>query len=100
WALKPVRCDRVLDVGTWTGVYAFYLTRDPGCKAVALDIDAQRIETIRCIAGRLGRRELSSVCNDEKALMTLPADFSVVLGGGSTSVFPDLPRTIRICRGP
>ena len=47
WALRRISCDRVLDIGTGTGVYAFYVTRNPSCQAVALDIDANRIETVR-----------------------------------------------------
>jgi SAM-dependent methyltransferase len=95
WALKRSCCDRVLDIGTGTGVYAFYVTRDPGCEAVALDIDANRIEVIRYIADRLERQKLSTVCGDEQVLTTLPADFSVLLVVEVLQYFPDLKRTLR-----
>jgi SAM-dependent methyltransferase len=95
WALKRSCCDRVLDIGTGTGMYAFYVTRNPGCEALALDIDANRIEIIRYIADRLERQGLSAVCGDEQVLATLPTDFSVVLAVEVLQYFPDLKRTLR-----
>ncbi len=94
--LKRISCDRVLDIGTGTGVFAFYVTRDPGCQVVALDIDASRIEVVMSIAELLKRQGLSTVCGDEQTLATLPAaDFSVVLAVEVLMCFPDLKRTLR-----
>jgi SAM-dependent methyltransferase len=96
WALRRNSCDRVLDIGTGTGVYAFYVTRDPGCEAVALDIDANRIEIVRYIADQLGRHRLLALCGDHRVLSSLPeADFSVVLAVEVLQYFPDLPRALR-----
>ena len=99
WALRRISCDRVLDIGTGTGVYAFYVTRDPKCQAVALDIDANRIEIVSYIACRLERQGLSTVCGEDKALATLPAtSFSVVLAVEVLQYFPDLQQTLRELR--
>jgi SAM-dependent methyltransferase len=96
WALRHYSCDRVLDIGTGTGVYAFYITRSPGCEAVALDIDANRIEIIRYIGKQLERRRLSGLCGDHRALSTLPkADFSVVLAVEVLQYLPDLQQALR-----
>jgi SAM-dependent methyltransferase len=95
WALRHISCDRVLDIGTGTGVYAFYVTRDPRCQAVALDIDANRIEIVRYIADRLERQRLATVCGDERMLATLPTDFSVVLAVEVLQYFTDLGQTLR-----
>ena len=96
WALRRISCDHVLDVRTGTGVYAFYVMRDPGCRVVALDIDAHRIEIVRYIAGQLDSQGLSTLCGDDEVLATLPpAGFSVVLAVEVLQYFPDLRRTLR-----
>jgi SAM-dependent methyltransferase len=95
-AFRNISADRVLDVGTGTGVYAFYVTRDPTCRAVALDIDAKRIKIVKFIADRLKRKGLSTVCGDDKVLAALPtATFSVVLAVEVLQYFPDIRPTLR-----
>ena len=96
WALQDICSDRVLDIGTGTGVYPFYLTRDTKSRVLALDIDASRIAMVRYIADRLSRHNLSTVCDDEHALATMPAEeFSVVLAVEVLQYFPHLSRTLR-----
>jgi len=96
WALRRVSCDRVLDIGTGTGVYAFYITRNPGCEVVALDVDANRIEIIRYIANKLERHRLLALCGDHGVLSTLPkVDFSVILAVEVLQYLPDLRRALR-----
>jgi SAM-dependent methyltransferase len=96
--LRKMPCDRVLDVGTGTGAFSFYLTRDPGCQVVAMDIDAKRIETVRAIAKRLRRPGLSTMCGDDEALARLPSNnFSVVLAVEVLQYFPDLKGVFREC---
>jgi SAM-dependent methyltransferase len=90
WALRRSHCDRALDVGTGTGVYALYITRDAKHQCVAMDIDRNRIESIRAMADKLGRQGLSTVCGNERVLASLPADFSAVLALEVLQYFPDL----------
>src|SRR5690349_19073951 len=93
WALKDICSDDVLDVGTGTGVYSFYLTRNIRSRVLALNIDAGRIATVRCIADRLSRHNLSTVCDNEYALATMPAEeFSVVLAVEVLQYIPNLWR--------
>jgi SAM-dependent methyltransferase len=99
WALKRSHCDRVLDVGTGTGVYALYITRDAKHQCVAMDIDRNRVESIRAMADKLGRRGLSTVCGNEQVLASLPADFSVVLALEVLQCFPDLRKTMLLLQG-
>lgn len=96
WALRQNSCDCVLDIGTGTGVYAFYVTRDPRCEAVALDIDAKRIEIVRYIADQLHRYMLAPLCGDDRDLSTLrKTRFSVVLAVEVLQYFPDLGVALR-----
>lgn len=88
--------EGVLDVGAGTGVFAFCLTRDPRCRAMALDIDARRVGMIKSVARCLGRGELSAVCGDEQALTSLPAgEFSTVLAVEVLQYCSNLPLMLR-----
>jgi SAM-dependent methyltransferase len=94
--LKDVSTESVLDVGAGTGIYAFYVTRDPNCHAMAMDIDAKSVEMIKSIAGLLNRKGLSTMCGAEHALATLPpGHFSLVLAVEVLQYFPDLKRALR-----
>lgn len=96
-ALNRLAWDSMLDVGAGTGAYAYYASREPSRRVVAFDIDAQRVETIKCVARRLGRDSLSAVCGDEKSLAALPREqFAVVLAVEVLQYFPDLHGTLRV----
>lgn len=78
--LQSDLCDRILDFGSGTGVYAFYFTRQPRCQALAVDVDVERVEDIEHIASSLGRHQVTAVAGDESILSSLPKDsFSAVL---------------------
>jgi SAM-dependent methyltransferase len=95
-ALHNVSIENVLDVGAGTGAYTFYVTRDPNCHAMAMDIDAKCIEMIKSVAELLNRKKLSTMCGDERTLATLPAgNFSLVLAIEVLPLFPDLKRALR-----
>jgi len=96
WAMRRVHSNRVLDVGCGTGVYTLCLTRVSACQVVAIDIDANRVESIRRIGSELQRHGLSAMCGDETALASLPKTaFSTVLAVEVLQYFHDLPRTLR-----
>ena len=96
-ALENTSTDSVLDVGTGTGVYSFYLTRDPKCRTLAMDIDTKRIEMVKSVARHLDRSGLSTICGNEHALATLPVgQFSAVLAVEVLQLFPDLQSTLRL----
>ncbi|WP_295436368.1 methyltransferase domain-containing protein [uncultured Thiodictyon sp.] len=96
WALQRFSCDHILDVGTGTGVYALYITRDAESRVLALDIDQRRIASVSDISGQLGRIGLTTLCGDDGVLSSLPrAYFSVGLAVEVLQYFPDLPRTLR-----
>jgi SAM-dependent methyltransferase len=96
--------DSVLDVGAGTGVYAYYASRASSRRVVALDIDRARIEDIKYVVKRIGRRGLSTVCGDEKRLADLPKDeFSFVLAIEVLTYLPDLQgalRSLNACMRP
>lgn len=96
-ALNRLAWDSMLDVGAGTGTYAYYASREPSRRVVAFDIDARRVETIKCVARRLGRDSLSAVCGDEKNLAALPREeCAVVLAVEVLQYFPDLHGTLRV----
>jgi SAM-dependent methyltransferase len=93
--LRKWPCTRVLDLGTGTGAFAFYLTRDPRCEVVATDVDANRIDTVKSIASRLHRTGLSALRGGDDVLRVLPANaFSTVLAIEVLQYFPDPERTL------
>jgi SAM-dependent methyltransferase len=78
--LQEYPCKHFLDYGAGTGVYSFFLTRDPSCVGHAIDVDAERINSINRQALQLGRTSLNAVQANEDALRELPTStFSTVL---------------------
>lgn len=99
WALQSVNSEHILDVGTGTGVYALYATRNPLCHVLALDVDVARLEQINHVGHQLNRNGLSTMCGNETVLPSLPKSvFSVVLTIEVLQYFSDLPKTLRDLR--
>jgi SAM-dependent methyltransferase len=85
----------ILDIGAGTGVYSFFLTRDPQCYCVALDIDEHRIDSIHYQADLLGRTNLKAICSSEAALSSFPSSsFSAILAVEVLQYVPDLCKTL------
>lgn len=48
--LRNVSCTNFLDFGAGTGVYSFFITRDPECSGLAIDVDSDRVDSINRLA--------------------------------------------------
>lgn len=88
-ALKP---HKVLDIGSGTGCYCFYLSRD-GCIDVSgVEIDEKRVSESCHIARSLGRRNVNFFCaNAKESLHHFPSDyFDIALAIEVLQYLPDV----------
>jgi len=93
--LNGLSRDRFLDLGAGTGVYSFFLTRDPQHSGIAMDIDPARLDSIRQQAESLGRAGLDVLRGNELALASFPsAKFALILTVEVLQYFNDLDKVL------
>ena len=63
--LKRIPMGTVVDFGCGTGAYAFFISRDPLRKVIAVDIDPQRVADILETSEAISRNQLRVICADE-----------------------------------
>ncbi len=96
--LREKDCECILDLGAGTGVYSYYLTRNPTCQVVAVDIDSDRVSVIRQIAEKLNRPRIQALQGGGALIATFPENgFSVVLAIESLQYFEDLDQVFSDC---
>jgi SAM-dependent methyltransferase len=79
--LKILRPQKVLDLGSGTGCYCFYLSRDQRIDVTGIEIDETRISESSYITEHLGRRNLKFQCGGaDRGLQGFPPEaFEVAL---------------------
>lgn len=73
--LKALRPEKVLDLGSGTGCYSFYLSRDSRIEVAGVEIDKGRVLESSHIAKCLGRENLKFYCGNAKEnLQNFPSE--------------------------
>lgn len=97
--LNSLPCERFLDFGAGTGVYSLFITRNPGCAGLAIDVDSGRVESIKHQAQQLGRTHLDVMRGSEDALQKSPVSaFSVILAIEVLMYLNNLDKVLRELR--
>jgi len=96
-ALQALHPRKVLDLGSGTGCYSFYLSRDQRVVVSGVEINEGRISESRHIAKCLGRNNLKFYsASSNGCLKNFPAEtFEVVLAVEVLQYLPDVCLTLR-----
>jgi ubiquinone/menaquinone biosynthesis C-methylase UbiE len=93
-ALRP---RKVLDLGSGTGNYSFFLSRKENLKVTGLEIDSNRIADSNYIAQRLGRENVQFLLtHGDTGLEGFPPEsFDLALAVEVLPYLPDLPLALK-----
>jgi ubiquinone/menaquinone biosynthesis C-methylase UbiE len=95
--LNRLRPKKVFDLGSGTGCYAFYLSRDSSTEVTGVEIDKRRITESSHIANCLGRRNLKFCYGSaDKCLQNFPSEaFEMGLAIEVLQYLSDVPLILR-----
>jgi len=95
--LNALKYRKVLDVGSGTGCYSFYLSRDDRIEVSAVEIDEARVSDSSHIAKHLKKRNLNFYGGSANGhLQKFPSKtFEIALAIEVFQYIPDVPFTLR-----
>jgi SAM-dependent methyltransferase len=95
--LNTLKPQKVLDVGSGTGCYSFYLSRDSRIHVSGVEIDPKRVSESGHIARSLERRNVKFFCgNADECLHNFPPDcFDTALAIEVLQYLPDIQLTLQ-----
>jgi ubiquinone/menaquinone biosynthesis C-methylase UbiE len=90
------RPRRILDFGSGTGCYSFYISRDPGINVCGVEMDSTRVRESDSILERLKRENLTFSPEGQNAPLThFPADhFDLALAIEVLQYVPNIQETL------
>jgi ubiquinone/menaquinone biosynthesis C-methylase UbiE len=94
--IDPLQTQKILDLGSGTGCYSFYLGRSCEAEISAVDIDAKRVIESRQIGDRLRRGNVKFYLGDKKAPLQnfSSGSFDLVMAVEVLQYLPDVRRTL------
>jgi len=95
--LNTLKPQKVLDIGSGTGCYTFYFSRDSRIHVSGIEIDPKRVSESSHIARSLERRNVKFFCgNADESLRNFPPDcFDAALAIEVLQYLPDIQLTLQ-----